>query len=125
MTKRDFRGRPKKTKGKANNPAGMLAQFQQMQEEMAKAQEDLASKSVTVTAGGGAIEIEITGHQRILGIKIDPDVIDPDDVEGLQDLLVAGINQAIEKSQEMSANQMEGLTGDMGLGDLLGGLGIG
>ncbi|MCB0031647.1 MAG: YbaB/EbfC family nucleoid-associated protein [Anaerolineales bacterium] len=125
MTKRDFRGRPKKTKGKANNPAGMLAQFQQMQEEMAKAQEDLANKSVTVTAGGGAIEIEITGHQRILGIKIDPDVIDPDDVEGLQDLLVAGINQAIEKSQEMSANQMEGLTGDMGLGDLLGGLGIG
>ena len=125
MTKRDFRGRPKKTKGKANKPAGMLAQFQQMQEEMAKAQEDLASKSVTVTAGGGAIEIEITGHQRILGIKIDPDVIDPDDVEGLQDLLVAGINQAIEKSQEMSANQMEGLTGDMGLGDLLGGLGIG
>lgn len=125
MTKRDFRGRPKKMKGKANNPAGMLAQFQQMQEEMAKAQEDLANKSVTVTAGGGAIEIEITGHQRILGIKIDPDVIDPDDVEGLQDLLVAGINQAIEKSQEMSANQMEGLTGDMGLGDLLGGLGIG
>ena len=125
MTKRNFRGRPKKAKNKGANPAGMLAQFQQMQEEMAKAQEDLANKSVTVTAGGGAIEIEITGHQRVLGIKIDPDVIDPDDVEGLQDLLVAGINQAIEKSQEMSANQMEGLTGDMGLGDLLGGLGIG
>ena len=92
---------------------------------MAKAQENLANQTINVTAGGGAIEIEITGHQRIKSIKIDPDVVDPEDVEGLQDLLVAGMNQALEQSQELSANKMEGLTGDMGLNDLLGGLGLG
>ncbi len=125
MKKRSFKGRPKKAKTKANNPANMMAQFQKMQDEMAKTQENLANQKVTVTAGGGAIEIEITGHQRILSIKLDPDVVDPEDVEGLQDLLAAGVNQAIEKSQELSASKMEGLTGDMGLGDLLGGLGLG
>ena len=125
MKKRNFKGRPKKVKKRSGNPADMMAQFQQMQDEMAKAQENLASQTINVTAGGGAIEIEITGHQRIKGIKIDPDVVDPEDVEGLQDLLVAGMNQALEQSQEMSANKMEGLTGDMGLNDLLGGLGLG
>ena len=125
MKKRNFKGRPKKTKKRAGNPADMMAQFQQMQDEMAKAQENLANQSVSVTAGGGAIEIEITGHQRIKSIKLDPDIVDPDDIEGLQDLLIAGVNQAIEKSQELSANKMEGLTGDMGLNDLLGGLGLG
>ena len=123
MAKRSFSGRPKKQK----SPAGgdIFAQMQQMQQEMMKAQEELANVTTTVTAGGGAIEVEITGHQRIVAIKIEPDLLADIDVEMLQDMLVAGMNAAIEKSQSLSAERMEGLTGDIGINDLLGGLGGG
>jgi DNA-binding YbaB/EbfC family protein len=123
MAKRSFSGRPKKKK----SPAGgdIFAQMQQMQQEMMKAQEELANVTTTVTAGGGAIEVEISGHQRIIAIKIDPDLLADIDVEMLQDMLVAGMNAAIEKSQSLSAERMEGLTGDIGINDLLGGLGGG
>ena len=120
-----YRGR-KKPKGPKNNPSNMLAQVQQMQQEMAQAQEALADETVTVTAGGGAITIEITGHQRLNSIQIEPELIDPEDQEMLQDMLVAAVNAAIEQSQTMAAEKMEGITGGMGGGmnDLLGGLGI-
>lgn len=118
--KRSFRGKPKKTK--APNPGDMMAQLQQMQADMRSAQEALADEAITVSAGGGAINITITGHQRVQAIEVDPDLLDPDDVEMLQDLLVAGINQAIEQSQQMAAERMEGLTGGLGASDLLGGL---
>lgn len=105
----------------------MLAQMQQMQQQMAEAQEALANETVTVTAGGGAISVVITGHQRVQSIEINPELIDPDEVELLQDMLVAAVNAAIEQSQAMSAERMEGITGSLGLGggldDLLGGLG--
>jgi len=101
-------------------------QMQKMQEQMAEAQSSLEDETVTVTAGGGAISIVITGHQRIQSITIDPEILDPEDVDMMQDMLVAGINSAIEQSQTMSAKRMEGITGDMGgLGDMLGGLGLG
>ncbi len=124
MAKRSFRGKPKKKKApRADN---MMAQFQQMQQDMAAAQTSLEQETVTVTAGGGAITIVITGHQRLQSIEIDPDLFDPEEAEMLQDMLVAGINSAIEQSQAMSAERMEGITGNMGgLGDMLGGLGLG
>ncbi len=104
----------------------MMAQFQQMQQDMAAAQAALEQETVTVTAGGGAISIVITGHQRLQSIEIEPDLLDPEEVEMLQDMLVAGINAAIEQSQAMSAERMEGITGNMGgLNDMLGGLGLG
>lgn len=120
-----YRGR-RKPKGPKKNPNDMLAQVQQMQQEMAQAQEALADETVTVTAGGGAITIEITGHQRLNSIQIEPELIDPEDQEMLQDMLVAAVNAAIEQSQTMAAEKMEGITGGMGGGmnDLLGGLGI-
>jgi hypothetical protein len=125
MAKRPYRGKPKKKK--AGNPANMMAQVQKMQQDMAAAQDSLADETITVTAGGGAISIEITGHQRVEAITLDPEVVDPEDVEMLQDMLVAAVNQAIEQSQAMAAQRMEGLTGGLdlggGLGDLLGGLG--
>lgn len=126
MSKRSFRGKPKKkAKGPKMNPSNMMAQMQQMQQQMAEAQEKLADETVTVTAGGGAISIEVTGQQRIKSIKLDPDLLDPDDVEMLQDMLVAGVNTAIEQSQAMAAEKMEGITGNMGgVNDLLGGLGL-
>lgn len=125
MAKRPYRSKPK-SKQKMN-PSNMMAQVQKMQQDMAAAQDALADETVTVTAGGGVISIEITGHQRVQAIKIDPEVVDPEDVEMLQDMLVAAVNQAIEQSQALAAQRMEGLTGGLdlggGLGDLLGGLG--
>jgi DNA-binding YbaB/EbfC family protein len=105
--------------------AGMMAQLQKMQADMAEAQEALEHETVEVSVGGGALTLVITGHQRVQSININPDVIDFEDEEwttDLQDLLVSGINQAIEQSQTMAAERMEKITG--GLGDMLpGGLG--
>jgi DNA-binding YbaB/EbfC family protein len=127
MAKRSFRGKPKKKSQGPRGGGNMLAQVQKMQEDMATAQESLADETVTVTAGGGAISIEITGHQRVEAITVDPELLDPEEVEMLQDMLVAAVNQAIEQSQAMAAERMEGITGGLdlggGLGGLLGGLG--
>jgi DNA-binding YbaB/EbfC family protein len=124
MAKRSFRGKPKKKKTQSAD--NMMAQFQQMQKDMAAAQASLEQETITVTAGGGALSIVISGHQRLQSIEIDPDLLDPEEAEMLQDMLVAGINSAIEQSQAMSAEKMEGATGNMGgLSDMLGGLGLG
>ncbi|HRQ36715.1 MAG TPA: YbaB/EbfC family nucleoid-associated protein [Chloroflexota bacterium] len=132
MSKRSFSRRSstaKKSgsKPKTNNPNAMLAQVQQMQAEMAVAQANLENEFITVTAGGGAISIVISGHQRVQSIQIDPDLLQPSEVEMLQDMLTAAVNSAIEQSQAMSAQKMEGITGGLGGGieDLLGGLGLG
>ena len=124
MAKRPYRGKPKKKK---NPSAGnLMNQFQEMQQQMAEAQAQLENETVTVTAGGGVISIVITGHQRVQSIEINPELLDPEEAELLQDMLVAGVNAAIEQSQAMSAERMEGITGNMGgLNDMLGGLGLG
>jgi DNA-binding YbaB/EbfC family protein len=94
---------------------GMLGQIQKLQQDMAKAQEALAEETLEVTAGGGAITIVVTGNQRIKSIKLQPDVVDPSDVEMLQDLLVAAVNEAIERSQTHAAQKLQGLTGGLGI----------
>jgi len=94
---------------------GMLGQIQKLQQDMAKAQEALAEETLEVTAGGGAIMIVVTGNQRIKSIKLQPDVVDPTDVEMLQDLLVAAVNEAIERSQTHAAQKLQGLTGGLGI----------
>lgn len=121
MAKRSYRGKPKKSK--AANPSNLMGQMQQMQEQMAAQQDALADETVTVTAGGGAITVVITGHQRLESIEIQPELVDPDEIDMLQDLLVASVNSAIEQSQAMAAQRMEGLTGGLNINDLLGGLG--
>jgi len=127
MSKRAFRGRPQPKKNKMPSAGGLMSQMQQMQEQMATAQSALENETITVTAGGGAISIVITGHQRIQSITVNPDLLTPDDAEMLQDMLVAGVNSAIEQSQALAAERMEGITGGLGggLNDLLGGLGLG
>ena len=123
MTKRSFHGKPKK---KAGSPNDMLGQVQKMQQEMAAAQNALENETVTVTAGGGAITVIITGHQRLRGITIDPELLKPEEADFLQDMLVAGINAAIEQSQALAAQRMENITGGIGgMDGLLGGLGLG
>lgn len=124
-SRRSFRGKPKKSKSAVSNPNAMMAQVQRMQEEMALAQQALEHEYVEVTAGGGAIAITISGHQRVKSITINPELIDPEDpdmLEDLQDLLVAAINSAVEQSQAMAAERMESISGGMGMNDLLGGL---
>ncbi len=94
---------------------GMMAQIQKLQQDMVKAQEALADETLDVTAGGGAITITITGQQRVRSIKLAPEVVDPNDVEMLQDLLVAAVNEAIEQSQTHAAQKLQGLTGGLGI----------
>ena len=123
MTKRSFHN---KTKKKAASPNDMLGQVQKMQQEMAAAQAALESETVSVTAGGGAITVVITGHQRLQSITINPELLDPEEADFLQDMLVAGVNAAIEQSQTLAAQRMEGITGGIGgMDGLLGGLGLG
>ncbi len=116
-------------RGRGGLPGGAdpVAMFQKMQQDMAEAQSSLESETTEVSVGGGAIRLVITGHQRVQSVAINPDVIDLDDEEwlnDLQDLLVAAVNQAIEQSQAMAAERMEAITGGLGdipgLGDLLG-----
>jgi DNA-binding YbaB/EbfC family protein len=111
---------------RASRPGGrpdtrqMIAKIQ---EQMLQTQEELGERTVTVTAGGGVIEVVMTGHQQLQSIKIDPEVVDPEDVEMLQDLIIAAVNEGIERSQALAAEQMSALTGGLGLGDLGGILG--
>jgi DNA-binding YbaB/EbfC family protein len=95
------------------NMGNIAKQIQKMQQDMAKAQEELADETVEVSAGGGMVTVVITGHQRIRSIEVKPELVDPDDVEMLQDVLVAAVNQAIEQSQTMAAERLEGLTGGL------------
>ena len=110
---RSRRGAP--APSQAGGAASLAQQVQKMQKEMLEAQEALADETLEVTAGGGAVTIVITGHQRVLSLILKPEVVDPEDVEMLQDLLLAAINQAIEQSQDMAAERLEGLTGGFNL----------
>lgn len=114
--------------GMQGGMGGMMRQIQKMQEDMAAAQEQLATETVEVSVGGGAVKVVITGHQRVQSIAVNADMIDTSDEEwlsDLQDLLVLAVNQAIEDSQTMAARKMEEITGGLGdipgLGGLLGG----
>ncbi len=91
----------------------MMKQAQKLQAKMLKLQEELADKTVEATAGGGMIKIVANGRQQILSIQIEKEVVDPDDVEMLQDLILAAVNDALVKSQEMVSGEMNKLTGDL------------
>jgi DNA-binding YbaB/EbfC family protein len=95
----------------------MLQQVQQMQEEMAKAQDELAKEVVEASVGGGMVKVKASGAGEIVEITIAPDVIDPDDPEGLADLVLAGVNQALKNSQDLMQSRLGGAMGGLkGLG---------
>ena len=100
----------------------MLKQVQQMQAEMAKAQEELKNEVVEATAGGGTVTVKMTGELKVTEVRIDPDAVDPDDVVLLQDLVLAAFNEAVRSAQELQQRKLGAATG--GLGDLAGGLGL-
>ncbi len=91
----------------------LMKQAQKMQQQMLKLQEELANKTVEASVGGGMITVVVNGKNEVLRIKIEPQVVDPDDVEMLEDLIVAGVNEALRKAQEMVAEEMSKLTGGM------------
>ncbi len=94
---------------------GLAGQLQAMQKQMLEAQESLGEKTVEVTAGGGAIKVVMTGHQKLQSITIDPEVVTPEDVEMLQDLIVAAVNEAVEASQNLAADQLGSITGGLNI----------
>jgi nucleoid-associated protein EbfC len=89
----------------------MMKQAQKLQAKMLKMQEELADRTVETSAGGGMISVVANGRQQIVSISIDKEVVDPDDVEMLQDLILAAVNDALNKAQEMVAGEMNKLTG--------------
>lgn len=93
----------------------MLKQAQKMQAEMAKTQEELKQKTVEVTAGGGVITVIANGSLEITDIKIQPDAVDPEDVDMLEDLVLAAVNEALRKAQDMVAQEMQKLTGGLNI----------
>jgi len=96
----------------------MLKQVQKMQADMMKAQEALANETVQASAGGGMVTVTITGDLQVKDVKIDPEAIDPEDAELLQDMVLAAVNEAIRQAQELAATKMGGATGGMDLGSL-------
>jgi nucleoid-associated protein EbfC len=94
---------------------GMMKQVQQMQAKMAEMQAQLESTEVEGSAGGGMVKVVVNGKNEIRSITIDKEVVNPDDVEMLQDLIVAALNQAREKSQELQQQQMSSITGGLNI----------
>lgn len=96
-----------------NNMNQMMKQVKKMQDQMMKAQEELESKVVEGTAGGGVVTAEVNGHKKVLNIVIKPEAVDPDDVEMLQDLVLTAINDALAKADELANKDMGKFTGGM------------
>ncbi|MEE1279525.1 MAG: YbaB/EbfC family nucleoid-associated protein [Oscillospiraceae bacterium] len=95
------------------NPNNMMKQVQKMQADMQAAQEELEQKEYTSVVGGGAVEITMTGKKSVTSVKIKPEVVDPDDVEMLEDLIVAAVNDVISKVENDSSETMQQITGSM------------
>ena len=94
----------------------MMKQVQKMQQDMARMQEELAAKTYTAASGGGMVTAQVNGQHQLLGITIDPEAVDPDDVEMLQDMIVAAVNEAFRAAENDAANAMKSITGGLGLG---------
>lgn len=98
----------------------MMKQVQKMQEEMARVQEELKEKTVVAGAGGGAVKVVCTGALEISSVEVSPEAVDPDDVEMLQDLITAAVNEAIRKAQELAQSEMGRVTGGLNLPQIPG-----
>ncbi|MBT2650090.1 YbaB/EbfC family nucleoid-associated protein [Bacillus sp. ISL-34] len=100
---------------RGGNMQNMMKQMQKMQKKMAEAQEELGEKKVEGTAGGGMVTVIVTGHKEIVDVIIKPDVVDPDDIDMLQDLVLAATNDALKKAEELTNQTMGQFTKGMNL----------
>ncbi len=113
MAKGGFRGMPG-----GMNQAAMMKQAQKMQQEMLRMQEEMEKKTWSATAGGGMVTATVNGKHEVVALEIKPDAVDPDDVEMLQDMVIAAVNEAMRTADAEAANNMSRLTGGMNLGGL-------
>jgi len=97
----------------------LLRQAQQMQAKLVKAQEELGKATVEASAGGGVVKVVVNGHQQLLSIKISPEAVDPEDVEMLEDLVLAAVNEGMDKARELASNQLGAITGGLGIPGLM------
>ncbi len=101
--------------GGPQNMQGMMRQVQKMQEDMAALQEDLDGREYEITAGGGVVTVKINGKKEILSIDIKPEIVDPDDIETLSDVLVAAVNEAVKKVEDTNSSEMQKITGNVSI----------
>jgi DNA-binding YbaB/EbfC family protein len=101
--------------GGPGNLNAMIKQAQKMQEDMAQKQEELDAREYDISAGGGMVKVRINGKKEVLSIDIKPDIVDPDDIETLQDILVAAVNQAINQVETTNSDEMGKITGGMNM----------
>ena len=113
MAKGGFRGMPG-----GMNQAAMMKQVQKMQQDMLRMQEELESKTYTASAGGGMVKAEVNGKNEVVSLEINPEAVDPDDVEMLQDMVIAAVNEALRNAEVDKANNMSRMTGGLNLGGL-------
>ena len=113
MAKNNFRGMPG-----GMNQAAMMKQAQKMQQEMLRMQEEMENKTYSATAGGGMVTACVSGKHQVVSLEINPEAVDPDDVEMLQDMVIAAVNEAMRTADTDSANNMSRLTGGLNLGGL-------
>ena len=106
---------PKGMGGGPQNMNAMIRQAQKMQEDMAALQADLDGREYDISAGGGVVSVKINGKKEILSIDIKPEIVDPDDIETLSDILVAAVNEAIKRVEDTNTAEMEKITGSAGL----------
>ncbi len=104
------------------NMQKMMRQMQKMQADLARVQAELEEKTVEGTAGGGVVTVVVNGHQVVQEIRIDPEAVDPEDVEMLQDLILAAVNDGLRKSRDLSASELEKVTGKLNIPGLPPGL---
>ena len=101
--------------GFGGNPANMQAMLKKMQEDMVAKQEELEAREYDISAGGGVVNVKINGKKEIQSVKLSPEIVDPDDIETLEDLIVAAVNEAVKKVEAISAEEMQKITGNIGL----------
>ena len=106
---------PKGMGGGMGNMQSMIRQAQKMQEDMAAKQEELNAREYDVSAGGGVVNVKINGKKEILAIDLKPEIVDPDDIETLSDILVAAVNEAIKRVEDTNNSEMNKITGPMNL----------
>ena len=105
---------PKGMGGGPQNMNAMIRQAQKMQEDMAALQEELDAREYEISAGGGVVGIKINGKKEVLSINIEPEIVDPDDIETLSDILVAAVNEAIKRVDDTNSAEMSKITGNVG-----------
>ena len=101
--------------GGPSNMQGMMRQVQKMQADMSALQDDLDAREYEIKAGGGVVTVKINGKKEVLSIDIAPELVDPDDIETLSDILVAGVNEAIKRVEDTNSKEMEKITGSMNM----------